>query len=175
MSTKFKLEFIKYYPELRETYRLAPLDILVYWYIKTIIEFQNNNSCFATSKTIAKSLYASPQSIDNSINKLKKSKLIETDNPYIQEYNIKRRYIYLYGQRPRYARNQVDEFFDENDIIQDNAQTRAIVGNLIFKYDVLAEDIINFCEEQEDVNYPLDENELRNIYIPVNGVVAYTN
>lgn len=175
MKKEFKFDFIKYFPELKESHKLSPLDVLVYWYIKAVIEFKNNTSCFVTSPTMAKTLYCNPWSIDNSIKKLKDKKLIEIKNEYIQEYNIKRRYIYLPWTMPKWrAKNEVDYFFDKNDRIEDNPKTRAIVWNLIFKHNLDDENIMEFVENKyDDKNAPLDENDLRDVYIPSEWLVEY--
>ncbi|MFA5916967.1 MAG: hypothetical protein WC850_01880 [Candidatus Gracilibacteria bacterium] len=179
MKKDFKLEFIKYYPEIKEKYGLSSLDTLVYGYIKAVIEFESNVSCFATSNTIANTIKFKPGSIDNSINKLKKAKLIETTNKFIGEQKRNKRVIYLFGQGPKKKFNEVDEFFYYyGGLLEENKATRGIIGHLLFKLGKSPKEIEKFIyEKMESDDYSgemFSVEDLREIYIPSNEVVEYS-
>lgn len=179
MKKEFKLDFIKYYPDIKEEHWLSSLDTLVYWYIKAVIEFKNNVSCFATSNTIAKTLKCNPWSIDNSINKLKKEKLIETTNKFIPEQKRNKRVIYLFWKALKKKFNEVDEFFEEYwDFLEDTKATRWIIWHLLFKLWKSPEEIIGFINEKMksiDFSWEIfNAEDLREIYLPYNEVVEYT-
>lgn len=147
----FKLEFVKYYPEVAKKYNLTPLETIVYWYIKAVIEFQKDNwnkpVCFTSSKTIGETLNKKPWSIDNAISKLKKLNLIEINNKYMAEYKRNSRYIYLPWEKPQRQRSKVDEIYDKVTFIDDEQAARGVLWDIIYHQNKTPDEIIAFLTD----------------------------
>lgn len=168
---EFKLEFIKYYPEVAKKYRLSPTEALLFWLIITVIEFQaeinNNPVCFMSSKTMAKHIWKKTWSIDNAIKKLKDKWLIEIRNKYMYEYNRNSRYIYKPWTLKR-TWWKVTEFFDKHNMhcIERFHETEAIIWDILYKYNYTFDDL-NQLLARLIKKYKTDSDELDDTFLRI--------
>lgn len=177
---KFKLEFIKYFPDIAMQYKLSPTDTLLYWLIIAVIEFQekvnNNPVCFMSSKTMSDYIGKKTWSIDNAIKKLKDKWLIEIRNKYMHEYRRRSRYIY----KPWVLKTswwKVEVFFKEYNVynIEQYHSTEAIIWNILYKhnytYNRLNNLLARFVSEYKTDSDELDARFLRQLY--EDGLIEY--
>ena len=122
--------FIKYDSNVKVIYpELSHKDVLLYCYIRWIIETNSWRCFFQISETIAFQLNLSEKTIDSKIFKLKELWLIETDSKYKYDISKKKRNIYLPWEMPKITNSIVDDFFEEHNNwkVIDNKQSRALL------------------------------------------------
>lgn len=167
----FRLEFIKFLPNIKKKYDLTYSETLVYWYITEVINFQKNKwnkwVCFTSSKTMWRNILIKPASVDNCVSKLKEKWLIEVQNKFIRKFNRNSRYIYLPWEEPKHKEDKVEYFFYEvADILEDNKKTRAIIWDLIYNKKIDEEELLEAVENLFDYNIweLINEISLRQLY-----------
>ena len=170
---RFKLEFIKFYPDIREKYELSPIEAILYGYIKQVIEFQRNVNktpvCFTASSTMAQNIGCKTQSINNSIWKLKKKGLIEVHNKtWLSPEGKTRKWrkIYLSWEAPKNENDKVIQFFETFPwVVEITPWTKSIIWDWIYKQNRDINYIYNLIlEHYEKDNFEINESELRELY-----------
>lgn len=184
---EFKLDFIKFYSDIKASNELSYSETLIYWFIRTVIENtksenerRNNKnipSCFCNSKTIAANIWVTEWTVNNCVKKLKDKWLIVVHNRYNKHTWHKSRVIYLPEMAPKEIYNEVDEFFDTNCRLLDfygisyTLGNRAIIWDLIFNHGNSIKDIYKFLEDYE---WTCEWTEiLRDMYLPCSWLVEY--
>ena len=177
IEKKFKLEFIKFYPDIQYEYKLTDLDTKIYWYVKAVIEFQkgiwNEWVCYTLSKTMADNLHCKEQSINNSVMKLKNIWLIEVYNTTSKLWNRKSRKMYLKWEAPQNKDDKVSSFFGKYNIIYDNKINRKIIWDWIYNYKVKPETIIYILKDYTNNNNELIDTEILREFYQL--IISYTN
>jgi len=165
----FRLEFIKFIPDIKQKYKLTTMDTLVYGFVTEVINFQkgvgNPPVCFTSSKTIGDNIGCATQTVDNAIWKLKKIELIEVQNTYVPSMNRRYRKIYLPWEAPTSKDDKVQEFIDTYGLVVDEYEIRAMIWDWIHNYNKDIHQIAEIMKDcYEERYFPLDIGGVRDLY-----------